>query len=265
MTDDTNREAALKEIRQNIAEYGFHTYVVTGSGVPHYGYTIGLSESLGAELVLAGSYFYELTEVSKIIRSIARELRSPVTAGVAQIHTGPWGVFSLRKVDVSWARALMAGAFDYYKAKTIDAYQIVPDEAHWTVEIPDLSRPWSLNVAPAWRWLEEPWIYPVPKDSVAITNLDALRGKRITEVMRWEEDEWEIFAGAGPDTTEAERRVVPLGILLAADPSLVPAVDLPIGGGFWRDEASEWHPWRSSQDGETASRGGRDRETGDGN
>ncbi len=40
--------------------------------------------------------------------------------------------------------------------------------------------------------------------------------------MRWEKDEWEIFAGAGPDITEPERRVVPLGVLLAADPSLVP-------------------------------------------
>lgn len=264
MTDDTTREAALNDIRHNIAEHGFHTYVVTGSGVPHYGYTIGLSESLRVELVLAGSYFYELTEVSKIIRTIARELRSPVTEEIT-INARPWGVFSLRKVDMSWARALMLGAFDYYKVKTIDAYQIVPDEAHWTVEIPDLSRPWSPALAPAWRWLQEPWTYAVPRDSVAITNLDALRGRRITEVMRWEEDEWEIFAGAGPDTTEAERRVVPLGILVAADPSLIPAVDLQIGTGLWRDEASEWHPWGSSQGGENASRGSRDGGAGDGN
>jgi Domain of unknown function (DUF4262) len=265
MTDSTNREAALKEIRQNIAEYGFHTYVVTGSGVPHYCYTIGLSESLRTELILAGAYFYELADVSKVIRSITGELRSPVTAGVGQIEASPWGMFSLRKVDGSWAQALMLGVFDYYNVKTIDAYQIVPDEAHWTVEIPDLSQPWSPRVAPAWRWLHERWTYPVPRDSVAITNLDALRGRRITEVMRWEEDEWEIFSGAGPDTTEAERRVVPLGTLLAADASLVPAVDLPIGAGFWRDEDSGWHPWGSSQDGKTARREDRNGETRDGN
>ena len=65
----------------------------------------------------------------------------------------------------------------------------------------------------------------------------------MTEVMRWEEDEWEIFAGAGPDATEDEKRVVPLGILLSADPSLLPAVDLPVGTGLWRDAQSEWHPW----------------------
>lgn len=158
-----------------------------------------------------------------------------------------------------------AGGLRLYNVKTIDAYQIVPDEAHWTVEIPDLSQPWSPRVAPAWRWLHERWTYPVPRDSVAITNLDALRGRRITEVMRWEEDEWEIFSGAGPDTTEAERRVVPLGTLLAADASLVPAVDLPIGAGFWRDEDSGWHPWGSSQDGKTARREDRNGETRDGN
>lgn len=61
--------------------------------------------------------------------------------------------------------------------------------------------------------------------------------------MRWEQDEWEMFAGAGPDIAEAERRVVPIGVLLAADPSLLPAVDLRIGTGFWRDAQSEWHPW----------------------
>ena len=74
MTHNHNREAALNEIRQNIAESGFHVYGVTGSGEPHYGYTIGLSESLGAELILAGAYFYELNEVGKVIRSIAAQI-----------------------------------------------------------------------------------------------------------------------------------------------------------------------------------------------
>jgi len=157
------------------------------------------------------------------------------------------GVFSLRKIDMSWAKTLMLGVFDYYNVKTIEAHQILPDEAHWTIEIPDLSRPWSPELAPAWRWSYEPWTYPIPRDSVAVTNLDALRGKRITEVMRWEQDEWEMFAGAGPDVTEQERRVVPLGILLASDNSLGPVVNLQIGSGLWRDDVSEWHPWGTSQ------------------
>ncbi|HXR78307.1 MAG TPA: DUF4262 domain-containing protein [Bryobacteraceae bacterium] len=245
MTGRAKREAAFDEIRRNIAEYGFHTYVVTGSGKPHYGYTIGLTESLGTELILAGAYFYRLNEVSSVIRGVADELRSPLHRDTQRLRESPWGNFSLQKVDISWAKELMLGFFDYYGVNAIEARQIVPDESHWTVDIPDLSKPMGSNAAPGWQWLSQDWAYPIPKESVALTNIDALRGERITEVMRWEKDEWEIFAGAGPEITEAERRVVPLGILLAADPSLVPAVDLSIGSGFWRDAEpkSEWHAW----------------------
>jgi hypothetical protein len=136
-----------------------------------------------------------------------------------------------------------AQSFRLLSVKTIQAYQIVPDEAHWTIDVLDMTQPLSPVLAPAWRWLHEEWTYPVPKKSVAVTDLGVLRGERITEVMRWEEDEWKIFAGARPDIPETEKRVVPLGILLAADSPLVPAVDLPIGAGFWRDAESEWHPW----------------------
>jgi hypothetical protein len=92
--------------------------------------------------------------------------------------------------------------------------------------------------------MRESWTYPVRKDSTAITDLAALRGERITEACRWEEDEWELFAGAGPDVGKDETRVVALGMLLAVDPSLDPVVGLTIGTGMWRDdELSEWHAW----------------------
>jgi hypothetical protein len=247
MTDRPDRAAALQKIRQNIAEHGFHIYVVTGSALPHFGYTIGLSRSIGAELILAGAYFYKLDEVSKVIRTSGEKLRSSRRGEVHSIQKTRWGNFSLRPVDISWAKGLMLGAFDFFATETIEARQIVPDQSHWTIEIPDLSLPWSANAAPGWQWMRQEWTFPVPPKSVAITNLDALRGGRVTEVMRWEEDEWEIFAGAGPDTTESERRVVPLSILLAADPSLVPAVDLAVGTGLWRDGESSWHPWRPAK------------------
>lgn len=247
MTNDINRESALDQIRQNIAQHGFHTYIVTGGGDPHYGYTIGLSQSLGAELVLAGAYFYRLDDVSKIIKGNAAELKPSVSWETYKADLGSWGTFSFRAVHPSWAATLMLGALDFYRVKEIKAYQIVPDAAHCTVDVPDLSRPWNPTTTPAWRWLHEEWVYPIPQKSVAITNLRALRGERITEVMRWEEDEWEIFAGAGPDVPEAERRVVPLGVLLAADESLLPAVNLSVGAGFWRDAVSGWHPWGTSE------------------
>ena len=106
---------------------------------------------------------------------------------------------------------------------------------------------------PAWRWLREPWTYPVPDDSTAVTNLAALRGERITEASRWEVDEWEMFAGAGPDVPQDEMRVVPIGTLVAADESLAPVVHLAVGEGLCRDPepGSEWHPWPSSEPGPT--------------
>ena len=140
----------------------------------------------------------------------------------------------------------MLGALDYYQGKSITTYQIVPDESHWTSEIPDLTQPWSPELAPTWRWLHEVWSYPISARSVSITNLEALRGEKITEAARWEDDEWEMFAGPGPDVPKEERRVALIGLLLALDKSLLPVMNLPIGEGLWRDNHSDWHPWRSS-------------------
>jgi hypothetical protein len=151
-------------------------------------------------------------------------------------------------------KGLIAGALGFYKVRDIPAFQIVPDPAHWTIDVPDLSKPWSAKAAPAWRWLDEEWKYPVPLKSVGITNLAALRGEPVTEVMRWEEDEWELFAGPGPDVPKNELRVVPLGTILASDQSLDPVVSLSIRTGMRRDDGmSDWHPWgsRTGQDSAT--------------
>jgi hypothetical protein len=247
MNKEERRLKALHQIQEHIAHDGLHIYVVTGGGYPHFGYTIGLTESLGAELILAGTYLYRLNDVSKVIRSIKSQLSPPVVWDSVRVKPEPYGTFSFRKVEPGWATALVLGAFDYYRGKNIECYQIVPDEAHWTIDVPDLSRPWNSIHAPGWRWLKEEWTYPVPKSSVALTDLNALRGERITEVMRWEEDQWEIFSGAGPEIPESERRVVPLGVLLEADKSLLPAVDLRVGTGFWRNDDSEWTPWSGNE------------------
>ncbi len=244
MSREDKRQQALNDIREHIAKYGFHIYVVTGGGKLHFGYTIGLTESLGAELILPGTYFYELDEISKVVDSVVGKLSAPVAWNAVSVEADPWGTFDLGQVHESWARTLMLGAFDYYPGKTIKAYQIVPDQSHWTIDVPDLSRPWGQPQAPGWRWLKEEWTFPVPKDSMALTDLGVLRGKRITEVMRWEEDQWEIFSECVQDIPESERRAVPLSLLLQADESLLPAVNLRVETGFWRDkEELEWHPW----------------------
>lgn len=185
--------------------------------------------------------FYTRDEVTKIIDGTITQLKA--SRDHKLVETDALGSFTLRKVDTTWARELMLGVFDYYQGKDISALQIVPDQGHWTIDVPNMSAPWSATEKPVWKWLREPWTYPVRKDSTAITDLAALSGDPVTEACRWEEDEWELFAGAGPDVTRGEMRIVPLGTLLAADASLQPVVHLTIGCGLWRDAASKWHPW----------------------
>lgn len=241
MISEEQRKRALDDIRGNIARSGQHIYMVVGDTAPRWAYTIGVSESVGVELILAGGVFYMRDDVEKIIlRSVAHLKATPEREF---FEAAGLGSFTLRKVDSSWARELMLGVFDYYQKRDIQALQIVPDRDHWTVDVPNMSVPWSAHQEPVWKWLREPWTYPVRQDSTAVTDLAALRGDRITEACRWEEDGWELFAGAGPDVTKAEMRVVALGTLLAVDPSLEPVVSLKIGTGLWRDDASEWHQW----------------------
>jgi hypothetical protein len=251
MASEAQKEQALRRIRENIAQKGHHIYVVSGGSTPRFAYTIGVSESIGVELVLAGAIFYYLEDVTQIINDIAAQLKAQRDRPVFEV-TGR-GSFILRKAHASWATALMLGALDYYRVSEIPALQIVPDRSRWTIDVPDMSTPWSAAAEPVWRWLHEPWTYPVPEASTATTNLASLRGERITEAMRCEENAWELFAGAGPDVLEAEIRVVPLGVLLGADESLLPIVSLPIGRGLWRDAISEWHLWGSPSGSESES------------
>jgi len=245
------RERALERIKHNIATHGFHIYVVQGNGpTPRFVYTIGLRESLGAEVVLAGALSYEKKkDVLVIVDSLVEQLGKGAgdaapAAWQSRFTVDELGSFSFRSADSSWTRPLLLGALDYYGLEDVAAFQIVPDDQHMTIDVPRMDREWNADTEPIWRWKHEPWPYPVPAASEAMTNLDALRGRRITEACRWEDDYWEMFAGAGPDVPKDAARLVPLGCLLAADPSLVRAIDLPIGRGVRRDsDGGDWRPW----------------------
>jgi hypothetical protein len=248
MVNEVKRKATLNQIRENITRSGHHIYVVSGGATPRFAYTIGISESIGIELILAGAVFYMKDEVLRIINDIAGHLKTQPDRRVFEVTE--LGSFILRKVDGSWATEFMLGAFDYYQKRDIPALQIVPDKAHWSIDIPNMSAQWNPTTEPVWRWLKEPWTYPVPEDATATTDLAALRGERVTEAMRWEEDDWEIFVGDGPNIPKDELRVVPLGTLVGADESVFPVVNLAIGEGLLRDDPdSEWRPWRKRQQG----------------
>jgi hypothetical protein len=83
MNKEERRLKALNEIREHIAKHGFHTYVVTGGGYPHFGYTIGLTESLGAELI----WLEVLLSVGRYFRSDPERQEYALAAGRLECRT----------------------------------------------------------------------------------------------------------------------------------------------------------------------------------
>jgi hypothetical protein len=238
---------ALESIRRNIASHGQHVYLVQGWSNPRYAYTIGLSEAIGSELILAGGAFYSAKEVFEVINRLASVLRATHDPSQTDHSLGELGIFSLLEVHQTWSSKLVLGAIDYYKTPLVPALQIVPDAEHITIDVPNLSQAFSAETEPVWQWLEKPWDYSVPKNTVVITDLDALRGEIITEAARWEETHWEIYAGSVHELDKKDMRVVPFGTLLGADPSLKEVTDWKVGKARWRDPSDlVWRKWRNS-------------------
>jgi hypothetical protein len=235
------RAGALARIREHIERRGQHVYVVAAGTVPRWAYTIGLTEAIGTELVLAGGASFGDDDVVEILNDIADALRSD--PALRKLMVDGAGTFTLRAADASWVQDLLLGARDYYQ-RDVTALQVVPDAEHLTGDTPDLSQPWRADDQRAWRWLREPWELPVPSDSTAVTDLDALRGAPVLEAARWEEDQWELFSAPGDELPRERIRLVPLGTMLALDGTLAVVTHLRVGDGVVREDGgSEWSEW----------------------
>lgn len=231
-------------IQSNIYRQGYHVTVVGGGIQPRFAYTIGLFSQMNFELVFPGGVYYSKDEVLQIFSTIIDNFKMNGGNSGQKIVIDSLGEFSFLLADPTWSKLMLLGVFDYYSKTDIPVYQIVPDASHFTYDIPDMSIKWSVLTQPVWQWLDCKWKYKVPGKSQVTTNLEALKGAAITELMRWEEDEWEMFAGSGPDIEEKDIRVVSLGTMLGIDNTLLPAVDIKIGKGLWRiDNGAEWNDW----------------------
>jgi hypothetical protein len=240
----TNKEHFLELIRSNIEKYEFHITTVQSSTVPRFAYTIGLKERFNLELIFSGGIYFLYDDLSLIFHSIVKEIKKEKSAIGDKIHIDNLGTFSLSKVHPSWSSLMLLGVFDYYKISDINAFQITPAIDHYTLDIPDMSKELDASAAPVWQWLAHEWNLSVPENSTVVTNINALLGETVTEVARWESDEWEMFAGAGPDVDERDMRVVPLGTMLGIDGSLFPSVHVEIGKALWRESKdSAWQNW----------------------
>lgn len=238
------RKEFLTEIESNIEVFGHHISIVTGGSEPRYAYTIGLTKIHNIELILAGCAYYLKDDIYAIINRIIEQINSSEDLE-NMFSINSLGNFKLQKVHSSWSKITLLGAIDYFNLNTLNAYQILPDENHYTLDIPDMSKEWNSDLESAWKWLKDDWKYEIPSNITVVTNLDALKGQPITEVMRWESEEWEMFAGAGPDVEQGQIRVVPIGLLFSIDNTLQTALNLDIGKGMWRkDKGSEWNDWQ---------------------
>jgi len=216
------RKDVLNKISSNIKSSGHHITIVSGGQEPRYAYTIGLIKKYDFELILAGSILYLENDIYSIVNFISSEIKKSENLEKQSFAIENLGTFRLIKVHDSWAERTMLGVYDYYNLKAINAYQIVPDDNFSTIDIPDMSLQFDTTIEPVWKWLEDEWSFEIPR----------------------EEDEWEMFAGSNEDLDEEDIRVVPIGLLLTSDKSLLPALDLDINKGLWRENKNdEWNDW----------------------
>jgi hypothetical protein len=239
------REKFLQLIESNIAKYGYHVTIVSESVLPRFSYSIGLNDTLGFELILAGCAIYQHKDISKIFAKIVSEFNQGRNNEGTNILNDSLGTFKLSEVKPTWSEKMMLGVYDYLDVKEFKGLQIIPDKMHYTNEIPEMDKEYHENEQPVWKWLTQKWPYPVPKESLVTTNIDALKGEYIKEVMRWENDSWEMFTMPGPDVPDEDVRIVSLGTMLGIDESLEPSVHIKLEEGIWRkDKDSDWNKWQ---------------------
>lgn len=238
------KDEFLKRIKANIDKHGYHVTTVTGGACPRFSYTIGLKDKIGYELIFAGGENLSAELTNHVLDEVYNQLVTNPNLNDVRVNVASSGSFTVSEVDPSWSQLLMLGAFDFYQTSEIKACQVSPEPHNKTLDVPDLTIKFNAVVEPIWKWLTLDWPYPVPVDSIVITNIASLYGQKTTEATRWEEKEWEIFVGSGLDIDKESTCIVPLATLLGIDNSLEPVLNLHIGKGIWRDSIElTWHEW----------------------
>lgn len=221
-------------IKDNIKNHGYHIYTVKFAPYPRYIYTIGLSKELGHEFILAGGYFYSINEAVALLKE-----------RINAFKLNPNDSLDLYNVHHSWSNELMLGAIEH--DSNMKAYQFRPPSLNGFIDVPNMELPLKSSEEPSWKWLIEKWPFQISDKLEAVTNISALKGKALTEACRWDDDEWEIFNGSGPDTPKEDLRIVSLGFLLGHDESLAQIIennDCP----FWFRESGmqPWFKWEKN-------------------
>lgn len=243
----------LKMIRANIQRYGRHLYNVMGEESPRVLYTIGLHEKVGLEIVLAGCVAVPVQVAAELVNRIGGALEEGVPPEELSLAlSSTFGSFRLGPVHPSWSQRLLLGALDYYGLSHIKAFQVLPEPEKRSIDVPDMTIPFSPTTHPVWKWFEEKWPYHIEPHCRVITNLDALRGRAVSDIFRTGEREWDMISGVAPEIPVDQFLHVPLALLLAYDAELEVALTIPLGTGLFREYDSQGvlGPWKPRPPGE---------------
>lgn len=223
-------------IAENIERYGYHAVVVAGGATPRWVYTIGLCETVGVELLFAGGVYYLKDEVLELVEQVSKSSFNHAECSQAQ-RIASLGV-DVVKVDAGWSERLLLGVHGYYGTMK-PALQIVPQK-HRTIDTPRADLAFRPETAGGFRWLDEPWPYGIPPKSEAMVDIGIAFGHPAIYAARWEQDYWEIFSVPQSEIDREKARLMPLGTLLAVDPTLEDVAALSVGETSARAAGHGW-------------------------
>ncbi|WP_333597401.1 DUF4262 domain-containing protein [Chryseobacterium flavum] len=241
-----SKKEFLELIRSNIENNSFHITIVEQSKNPRYAYSIGNYQKYGFELILAGNENFLYEDVIKIFNNIVSNLIEVNDIEKEIFNIQDLGLFYLEEIHDSWKSKMMLGVYDYYHIENFKAYQIIPDKSNYTLDIPVMRKEWTAQSNTIWQWLDDniQWNLDVPETSTVVTEIDVLLGKKATEIMRWEEDEWQAFTKDGNEVDENNIRVISIATILGIDSTLFPITNLDVGKGLWRSaDELVWNDW----------------------
>lgn len=234
-----DRASALRLIERNIASHGWHVYGVLDGPAPRFHYTIGLLEKIGFELVFAGGYFYSFDDIASIVNGCGDALLRGEALNIENVPC----TFTLGDVCAEWSKALLLGANDWY-GHTVRAKQIIPEAPYLTRDVPDMSLPASHEKNAAWVSLFSDSPDDMPENATALTDLGFLRGAPATHVIKYEEGQWDCYSQDPRDMDDDDFRTVPLGVVLALQPSLRSlCTGMASASALARDAAGRWRAW----------------------
>lgn len=237
----SKKKEFLELIKKNISKYGYHVTLVNGGQHPHYAYTIGLYKKYGFELVIAGGYI-STGSYERTFDLILKGLNSGLSLDSIYESESIGETLKLLEVHSSWKKKMILGVYDYYNNNNVKAFQVIPNSER-LLDTPNMNKPWNEDDS-VWNWLDKEWNENVPKNAYSITNIEFLKGEAITEVMRWEDEYWEMFVGDSTNIPDEDVRILPIGAMIGIDESLKTTINLKNGNGLWREsKESEWQAW----------------------